>query len=180
MVFERSHRNVGGRALFFRCCYAEVRCIWPRRGFLADAIACGCSCEAWDTNPIVTLDLTDRNLWHFMNEIMLPTWHSLLNADLIPAHVRRCVAILSAVQLGALRQIPAACSVHCVVVFSASVATALVHKIYKYTAVLELGCIRMTGEWTAWTPASSATLNAASWMCHRPGACLLWMFCWCY
>ena len=47
------------------------------------------SCEAWDHNPVATLDLTDANMWHFMNELMLPTFHALLNLDLIPAHVKR-------------------------------------------------------------------------------------------
>ena len=57
---------------------------------LIDVGCVQCSCGAWDNNPIVTLDLTDHNLWHFMNEVMLPTWHSLINVDLIPAHVKRC------------------------------------------------------------------------------------------
>ena len=61
---------------------------------------------------MITLDLTDHNLWHFMNEIMLPTWHSLLNVDLIPAHVKRRVATPSACTLVT---IPAAHSLQCVV-----------------------------------------------------------------
>ena len=36
------------------------------------------------------MDLTDENIGHFLNEVMLPLWHSLLNVDLIPAHVKKC------------------------------------------------------------------------------------------
>ena len=36
------------------------------------------------------MDLTDQNIGHFMNEVMLPLWHSLLNVELIPAHVKKC------------------------------------------------------------------------------------------
>ncbi len=46
-------------------------------------------CQAWDDAPIVTLDLTDPNIWHFMGELMLPTFHALLNLDLMPRHVAR-------------------------------------------------------------------------------------------
>ena len=50
-----------------------------------------CSCDTWESNPVVTMDLTDENIGHFLNEVMLPTWHGLLNTDLIPAHVKKCV-----------------------------------------------------------------------------------------
>ena len=46
-------------------------------------------CQAWDDAPIVTLDLTDLNIWHFMGELLLPTFHALLNLDLMPRHVAR-------------------------------------------------------------------------------------------
>ena len=49
----------------------------------------------WDDAPIVTLDLTDPNIWHFMGELMLPTFHALLNLDLMPRHVARCAFVLS-------------------------------------------------------------------------------------
>ncbi len=39
---------------------------------------------------MVTMDLTDENIGHFLNEVMLPTWHGLLNTDLIPEHVKKC------------------------------------------------------------------------------------------
>ena len=39
---------------------------------------------------MVTLDLTDPNIWHFMGELLLPTFHALLNLDLMPAHIARC------------------------------------------------------------------------------------------
>ena len=38
------------------------------------------------------MDLIDENIGHFLNEVMLPTWHGLLNVDLIPAHVKKCAA----------------------------------------------------------------------------------------
>ena len=37
----------------------------------------------------MTLDLTDPNIWHFMGELLLPTFHALLNLDLMPRHVAR-------------------------------------------------------------------------------------------
>ena len=40
---------------------------------------------------MATLDVTDHNMWHFMNELMLPTFHALLNLDMVPAHVKRRV-----------------------------------------------------------------------------------------
>ena len=52
---------------------------------------CNCSCDTWESNPVVTMDLTDENIGHFLNEVMLPTWHGLHNTDLIPAHVKKCV-----------------------------------------------------------------------------------------
>ena len=48
----------------------------------------------WDDAPIVTLDLTDPNIWHFMGELLLPTFHALLNLDLMPRHVARYAFVL--------------------------------------------------------------------------------------
>ena len=42
--------------------------------------------------PIVTLDLTDPNVWHFMGELMLPAFHALFNLDLMPRHIKTCAS----------------------------------------------------------------------------------------
>ena len=51
------------------------------------------SCEAWLDTRVITMDLTDPNLWHFFNELMLPTFHSLLHLDLMPSHIARCADV---------------------------------------------------------------------------------------
>ncbi len=109
---------------------------------------------------MVTLDLTDLNLWHFMNEIMLPTWHSLLNVDLIPAHVKRCVELPWVIWLVHLHQYLLH-SVHSMVVIQICVANVHVPAV-KNSAEPNKLPLYATGAWNAWTPAWSAILNVAS------------------
>ena len=64
---------------------------WEQHGEQLDPEAdrC-CSCKVWHDRPAVTFDVTDAIIFHYMNDVVMPTFYTLARHGIVPDHLERC------------------------------------------------------------------------------------------